>query len=982
MRLSPVIFSVFALLGALPALAQHLEMPSPRQPLMVIEVGSDKSLKVGAKTVDVDVAIVGRLAETRMTLTFGNPTPRALAGDLYLPLPEHATVSGYALDVDGAMVDGVVVPKDEARRIFEREVRKGVDPGLVEWTKGNVFKTRVFPIPPQGSRTVRVRWVTPLGEDAAGVFYEQPLAFNDPVDFHIKVAVRGAEATPVVSGKGPLALTFDKSFLAEACIKQAPVVQALRVTLPDMARHPAQVERGEDGATWFVIQDTVTAPADATALAVRHLRLYWDASLSRATADHARELALLATLLDRFKDASVELVVIRNRAEAPRLFDAGQGGKVVAFLGALLYDGGTQLAALRAPVGSSSADLQLVFTDGLSTFGADDPGELGAPTWIFSSSLEASHDGLAVLAKKSGGVYYNLLRASRDAALAGVGRAVFSVLSAKVTAGQVEGLLPDGKEPVVGPSFIAGKLLSDAATIEVAFGLPGQPPVVTKTYTIEGKAAGRGDLVSRAWAERALAGLMASPAKNAERITALGRAHGIVTPGTSLLVLERFEQYVEYGVRPPASLPEMRADWDKAMKEKADELQMAVKDRLTEVAELWKTELDWYGQKFSVPAGWRYRDPSASKSDGGIEGHAFGLGGAGRGAAAARSVENEESGAEAPMDKASEADEKGASAKKEAPSEPEPGVELTPWNPDTPYLRALKAAPAEKLLAVYVAQRAEFGTAPSFFLDVSDFFAAKKDPVMALQVLSNVAELRLADPALLRVLGHRLAQLEVFDLAIPAFEEVLTLRPEEPQSFRDLGLVLGRRAPTHSAAEAKQADYARSLALLAEVVRRKWDRFDGIEIMALTEMNRLWPDAQAVGVKTFPLDDRFEKSMALDVRIVMNWDADMTDMDLHVLEPTGEEAYYGHNLTAMGGRVSRDFTQGYGPEVYSIRSALHGKYQVKTKFFGSSAAQLQGAVTLQVDVFTNWGRKNEKRQSMTLRLTENKEDFLVGAITF
>ncbi len=61
---------------------------------------------------------------------------------------------------------------------------------------------------------------------------------------------------------------------------------------------------------------------------------------------------------------------------------------------------------------------------------------------------------------------------------------------------------------------------------------------------------------------------------------------------------------------------------------------------------------------------------------------------------------------------------------------------------------------------------------------------------------------------------------------------------------------------------------------------------------------------------------------------------------------------------------------------------MHGTYKVKTKFFGSSAASLIGAVTLQVDVFTNWGRPNEKRQSMTLRLTDSKEDFVVGEIEF
>lgn len=120
----------------------------------------------------------------------------------------------------------------------------------------------------------------------------------------------------------------------------------------------------------------------------------------------------------------------------------------------------------------------------------------------------------------------------------------------------------------------------------------------------------------------------------------------------------------------------------------------------------------------------------------------------------------------------------------------------------------------------------------------------------------------------------------------------------------------------------------------------------------------------------------------LDIRIVMTWDADMTDMDLHVVEPSGEVAFYSHNRTTIGGMVTRDFTQGYGPEVYLLRKAMHGTYQIKAKFYGSSAAELVGAVTLQVDVYTNYGRPNERRQSMTFRLTEAKEMFTVGEIEF
>lgn len=61
-----------------------------------------------------------------------------------------------------------------------------------------------------------------------------------------------------------------------------------------------------------------------------------------------------------------------------------------------------------------------------------------------------------------------------------------------------------------------------------------------------------------------------------------------------------------------------------------------------------------------------------------------------------------------------------------------------------------------------------------------------------------------------------------------------------------------------------------------------------------------------------------------------------------------------------------------------FRRHLRGENRVS----GSAAAQPIGAVTLQDDVFTRRVRENEKRRSMTLRLTESKEEFGGGEIQF
>ena len=50
----------------------------------------------------------GLVRRVETTITFTNPNPRAFEGELEFPLPTGATVCGYALEVNGAMVPGVV----------------------------------------------------------------------------------------------------------------------------------------------------------------------------------------------------------------------------------------------------------------------------------------------------------------------------------------------------------------------------------------------------------------------------------------------------------------------------------------------------------------------------------------------------------------------------------------------------------------------------------------------------------------------------------------------------------------------------------------------------------------------------------------------------------------------------------------------------------------------------------------------------------
>ncbi|MDH7569568.1 MAG: VIT domain-containing protein, partial [Armatimonadota bacterium] len=78
----------------------------------------------------VEVTIRNGVATTRIDQVFRNDFGRDLEGTYIFPLPDDAAVSAFTMWVDGRPLTGRMLPKDEARRIYESYLRRRVDPAL------------------------------------------------------------------------------------------------------------------------------------------------------------------------------------------------------------------------------------------------------------------------------------------------------------------------------------------------------------------------------------------------------------------------------------------------------------------------------------------------------------------------------------------------------------------------------------------------------------------------------------------------------------------------------------------------------------------------------------------------------------------------------------------------------------------------------------------------------------------------------------
>lgn len=294
------------------------------------------------------------------------------------------------------------------------------------------------------------------------------------------------------------------------------------------------------------------------------------------------------------------------------------------------------------------------------------------------------------------------------------------------------------------------------------------------------------------------------------------------------------------------------------------------------------------------------------------------------------------------------------------------GIKTKSWNPDRMYLKALTNVGADKKYALYLELRAVNGSNPSFYFDVATHFYENGDKAKALQVLSNIAELDLENHQLYKSLLYLLREWNENKMALHVAKKIAVWRAHEPQSYRDLALTL---EDNHLYQEAFDTLLT---ALETNYYGEMGGVYEGIEDIILMDINRMISQHKAI--KTEKLDKKYSKSMPVAVRVILNWNQMNTDIDLHVIEPTGEECYYSHTSTEIGAKFSKDFTQGYGPEQYLLRNAVKGKYRIKTNYFGETKLTQNGPATVLVEIYIEGKNGTIERSLKTIQLGKVKEN--------
>jgi hypothetical protein len=886
------------------------------------------------------VTITGPLAHTELSFTFHNPEDRTREGRFAIDLPPGAAVGRFAMKVDGVWREARVVARQRGREVYETFLHRRVDPALLEQDVGDRFSARVFPIPARDDKHLVV-------------------AYDHVVADRYTLPLSGLPAIP------RLAVTIERDGVVTR--HDGEGVPPADVVVP-VDSGPAAVEAG--GAFVIRLDGGAHGLADRGPSEVganERLVVLVDTSASRAYV-MGRQATVVTELAAAVEPATDVIIAAYDHAVTELYRGPAKGAARARHAlfahGAL---GASDLGAALAWAAGQGAARVVIVGDGVATLGLDDPRELVA---IVRGSQIARIDAVVVGANVDRDTLGELVRAG--ARPGGILDGRDSRLGERLHAPVSEDLpISVAGASRVWPASTGGRLRGDPVFV---FGL--RPPGAGSLRVTIGTGATARTVeqvprqspareVRRAVARAELAELTArareaaGPARGGleRQIEEVALAHELMSPQTSLIVLETDADELE--MLGPRQRPNEASDRS---------------------AELFDaSKLDGGGEVVRITSTAPMIDPSSTAQGINIDRSYVAVVGnpldkaatarfdaLGTSFSGATSIENvyivdgintspvgstgrriqtmlgRRSWGMLPMPPRTGPDRGGAI---------ERGGLRRGESPHTGGLHEVMTAIArgERDRALAIATRwqlAEPGDVAAL-LALGEAAEARGAGGVAARAYGSIADLYPHRAELLRVSAERLDRLdqregvigrtsapETVRSSIALYRRALRDRPDHVTGYRLLAYALLRAGRGDEAFD-----------VLLEGLRRARDgrvlRQDARVIAAHLAARDPAQRARLVERLGVPIATR------PSLHVVLSWETDANDVDLHIWDRHGKHAFYDHRTLASGGMLVDDVTTGFGPEMFLVSEPRAYPYTIAAHYFDRGPMGL-GLGTVQV----------------------------------
>ena len=957
----------FAAMSSKRVLRAAMQYPKKTaRPVQQVPMSLTASDGTGLKltTLKARAVVQGPLAFTELHLAFHNPESRVREGRFTITLPPGATVSRFAMRLNTGWQEAEMVERQAARQIYEDFLHRRQDPALLEKKAGNEFRARIFPIPANGIKEIKLSYSHELAN--AKQAYRLHLRGLPKMDTLEITAFVGQQ---LVSKNAA-------SSLGGVTVSHKVVKVAKQSFAPDQDFVVAQSSSIAGLRHGNLALARVTPTLSAKKAAMGSLMLLVDTSASRAAGFHQQveQLGALVSHLKETRGDELKLRVACFDQQVAPIFSGPIGEFGKRDLDQILARrplGASDLHRALTWAGQQGKFQRLVLlTDGITTAGKTEGGDLRASVSRLSAAAGVQRLDVVLV----GGI--------RDEA--GMRRLVSGTL-------ERDGVVLDGQQPAgqlaarlnkqtvsgikvsvpgarwVWPRTMDGVqpgdhqlVFADLPDGALASGKPMTVRLagaVSQDHSVKLASVNK-PLLQRAWVKARMEHLERQQHSGSldpdmgdairKQIIKLSTNHRVLSDYTALLVLETEADYRRYGIKRNALsniLVVGQAGVEVLQRDQKDNgVKLPPRPRPRPVPVNKRPMVRGEDQSAGPETGAAEQRPRDSvdgvkmdeeKKEGRSE--TMSKQGVRRKTAAARPMPRPVAKpramrrpparqpapaaprAEPPMSAASVADESAPRRRRAAaPEKPKGPPALTGKVAEVAAL--IEQGKLEQALIDALRWRARQPGDVMALIALGKALEAYGNTALAARVYGSIIDLFPSRADLRRFAGERLEALSGNAgkaLAVDTYAKAVKQRPDHALGHRLYAFALVRQGKLEQALAALEAGLTQRYRINRGGVMRILREDLGLVAAAMAAKN---PNSRAALVQRL---QKHGASIASEpsMRFVLTWETDANDVDFHIRDGQGGHAYYSNRSLESGGTLYADVTNGYGPECFTINGA-------------------------------------------------------------
>ena len=265
-----------------------------------------------------------------------------------------------------------------------------------------------------------------------------------------------------------------------------------------------------------------------------------------------------------------------------------------------------------------------------------------------------------------------------------------------------------------------------------------------------------------------------------------------------------------------------------------------------------------------------------------------------------------------------------------------------------------------------------------FYIESYNYFK-KLDYNFAVEILKTVSQKAKDNPKALKTIAYKLEESGDYEKAKIIYKRLLSIRPEDEQTYRDLALIY-----------IENKEYELAASMYNKMLKNKIPNVNvlGLQETIVNEASHLyWTKADKLILTDFPLKtlktfipENDWKNFGYDYRIVFDWNDPAVEFNIQFVDPKNKYFNWSHTIIDDKEILEDELNYGYNTEEFIIEKSDKGDWIINIENY--SIEDNNNPTYIKYTVYKNYGRPNEIRKVELLDLSKLKQKVTLDVLKY